>query len=155
LKYIKLTKGHTAIIDDEDYEKVSEFKWCYHNQGYAAGRRNKKYLLMHRIILEVTDPKVFIDHIDCNKLNNQKNNLRIVTHQLNQANRPRPRQNTSNYKGVSLVSYSKTWRARIMFNYKEINLGTYASKHEAAKAYNKKALELFGEYAYLNKIEGE
>jgi hypothetical protein len=99
-----------------------------------------------------------VDHIDNNKLNNQKSNLRLATHHQNQFNSNLQRNNTSGYIGVvyhknykkNKISKMSHWHARIKFNSKHISLGYYQTPEEAAKAYDKKAKELFGEFAKTN-----
>jgi len=150
MKRIPLTHGYFALVDDDDYEELSKHKWHYH-EGYACrnsdlinGRR--KTLRMHREIIHAPQG-IGTDHIDGNKLNNQKSNLRTATQSQNNANTS-ARNNTSKYKGVSIRN--NHWRSQIRFNGKTKSLGTYRTEEEAAKAYDVKAKELFGEYARLN-----
>ena len=91
-----------------------------------------------------------VDHINGNPLDNRKSNLRICTNAENQRNRGVNKNNTSGYKGVCWAKQNKKWKARIKHNGKLIHLGYYKDKEEAARAYDKKAKELHGEYAYLN-----
>lgn len=140
------------MVDDEDYEYLCNHTWCYHIEGYAQSRINKNLILMHRFILNLNDTKILIDHIDGNKLNNQKSNLRLSTPSTNQINRSIPKQNTSGYKGVCKIPNSEKWRARIMYKGKLHCLGSYIKKEDAAKAYNEAALKYFGDFAWLNKI---
>ena len=93
-----------------------------------------------------------IDHIDGNGLNNQRNNLRKATHQENMMNRQSNKNSSSQFKGVHWYERTNKWQARITFNQKRISLGYFTSEIDAAKTYNKKALELFGEFAKLNFI---
>jgi hypothetical protein len=162
-KIIILLRGEETIVDDEDFEKYGHMKWT------ARPHRGKKYVVnskkingkiktlrLHRVILGVTDPKIIIDHINGQPLDNRKENLRIVTNQHNCINRPKQRNNTSGFKGVSLKKYGKRysyWVATITFNQQKINIGYFKTKEDAAKAYNDKALELFGEFAHLNIIK--
>lgn len=148
-----------ALVDDEDYQNLSKYNWSVFNQNkkikYAARkiRVNKipKILFMHRIILRCP-PNLFGDHIDGDGLNNQKYNLRIATKQNNNSNKTKLLRNISGFKGVGYRKDIKKFSARICFNYKEIFLGYFNTNVEAAKAYNKKALELFGEFANINQI---
>jgi hypothetical protein len=113
---------------------------------YAATYIDGKFTMMHELV--VACPKGMVrDHKDRNGLNNQKANLRIATHSQNQANSP-PR-NGRRYKGVYTME-SGRWRAQIQFNHKLYYLGSYDTAKEAAKSYDKKAHELYGEFAYLN-----
>lgn len=151
MKEIKLDNNIITTIDDEDYDRVSQYKWCYKARGYAI--RYGDNVRMHRYILNITDPKIQIDHRNGNKLCNEKWNLRIATTSQNQANRPKLVNGTSKYKGVRRHKQGK-WEARITYRYKVIQIGLFVTEDEAALAYNKKATELFGEFAYLNIIGG-
>ena len=92
-----------------------------------------------------------VDHIDRNPLNNHRINLRICTKAQNQQN-CKGRGGTSKYKGVCWEKRRKKWRATIKNNGKQVHIGEFCDEKEAAKAYNKKALEFFGEFSRLNKI---
>lgn len=166
-KEIPLTKGKVAIVDDADYEWLSQWKWTY-TRGYAvhkeAGKYGGKSTRMHRLIMQPPDHLV-IDHIDWNPLNNQRSNLRICTQYENMQNRKhsyyqtdswknRPEAKTSQYKGVRLAKGTITtpWRAEIWSNRQRIHLGYYATEVEAAIAYNEAAIKYHGEFARLNEI---
>lgn len=159
MKEIPLTKGKVAIVDDEDYEWLSQYKWYVHTGGYAArhtvqrdvGKQKRKNLYMHRIVLGVNG-KEHCDHKNGNKLDNRKCNLRQATNSQNMWNSCKQKQNTSGYKGV--FKHRDSWAARTSFHNKPIHIGTYSTKEEAARAYDEKAKELFGEFARLN-FEGE
>lgn len=110
---------------------------------------------MHRLILNVTDAIVFVDHIDGNGLNNQRSNLRACSNAENLMNRPANKNNTSGFKGVILDKTNGKWIAQIMLKRKHIGLGSYSNKIDAAKAYNDAAKIYFGEFAYLNEIPPE
>lgn len=151
MKKIKLTQNKFALIDDEDFDLVSQYKWhagLRKHTYYAFNRR--KNLLMHRLIMKVTDSKLQIDHINRNGLDNRKKNLRIVDNRKNSLNsRPKRNNKTSKYKGVDMHVCGK-WRAVIRPNKKQIHLGLFNNEKDAALAYDKKAKILFGEYAFLN-----
>jgi len=165
MKKIKLTQGKFALVDDEDFEQLSKLKWGFDNSnGYA--RRvicgNEK-IYMHRMIMK-TPKRLQTDHINHNKLDNRKINLRIVVQSQNNMNRKKVN-NKYGYKGINFynhrkyytqttgrVTHPKTWRANIKINKKRISLGFFFTKEEAAQAYNEAAQKYFGEYAYLNKI---
>jgi HNH endonuclease/AP2 domain len=154
MKEIKLTQGKFAIVDDEDFERVNQYKWCF-QQGYALrgqwikGEKITKIIGLHRFIMNPKKDE-FIDHINGNGLDNRKENLRIVTKQQNAFNSNKPITNTSGYKGVSFFRRDKKWRAVIKLNQKYVHIGYFDDKITAAKAYDKKAKELFGNFAKLN-----
>ncbi len=103
---------------------------------------------MHRMIMG--EPKgMFVDHIDGNSQNNRRSNLRICTPAQNLQNQ-RPKGGTSRYKGVYFHKKDNKWMAKIGFNGKNTYLGLFEDEILAARAYDKKAKELFGEFAYLN-----
>jgi hypothetical protein len=151
--WIPLTNGKKAKIDKEDYVKVSKYKW-HNSLGYAqAYSKDTPYnpVAMHRLIMN--DPIGFsIDHINHNRLDNRKCNLRFCNMSQNIANSLLSKINTSGYKGVDWHKGSRQWRARITINGKRFDLGNFKSIKNAAEAYNKKAKKIFGEFALLNKI---
>lgn len=155
MKKIPLTKNKEAIVDSDDYDYLNNWKWSYVAAGYAIRgqqRNNKiKYYLMHRVILKAKDNQE-VDHINGNRLDNRKENLRFVSRQQNQWNRTKSLNKSSKYKGVNFHKKSNKWMARIRLNNKEIYLGIFKQEKDAARAYNKKAIELFGEYAKLNEL---
>jgi hypothetical protein len=153
LKYIELTQGFKALIDDEDFEKVSKFKWWY-SQGYAGRFEKKNCILMHRFIMN-TPPGMDTDHKDLNTLNNQKYNLRICTRKQNQGNIGLRKDNTSGYKGVTWNKATNKWLAYIYHEKKFKNLGNFSDILDAAQAYDKAAIFYYEEFAKLNFPENE
>jgi len=157
-KEIPLTQGKVAIVDDEDFERLSQYKWCYATVGYAVrfeqvnGKR--RGVFMHRQIMQ--PPKdLEVDHINGDKLDNRRSNLRIVTRQQNRFNE-RPRKGTSSkYKGVSWYKQTRRWEAYIKINGKKKRIGYFNDEIEAALAYDRAARELFGEYAKTNFKEDD
>jgi len=157
MKHIKLTKGKTAIVDNDDYDRLMALKckWQAH-KGYSTyyAVRDKKingkreWITLARDVLQC--PKgTIIDHKNHNGLDTRKKNLRICTFKQNQTN-TRPHKNASSkYKGVRVHKYGYI-HAQIGYDRKVIHLGTFATEKEAALAYDVKAVELFGEFAYLN-----
>jgi hypothetical protein len=158
IKEIQLTQGYIALVDDEDYEKVSQYKWYAENRLYSWYARTtiiktRKNIYLHRFILNVK-PDEEVDHINGNGLDNRRCNLRIVTHQQNMMNVKKRINGSSKYRGVFWDKEREKWEAQIAINGKSCYLGLFTSEVEAAKAYNIKALESFGEYAKLNIIIG-
>jgi hypothetical protein len=157
---IDLGKGHAAVIDDEDADLVTGFKWypmkTKEGKVYAAGWKHlppgRFFVHLHRLIANA-QPGEIIDHVDRDTLNCRKSNLRRVTRQQNTQNKgPNRKPGTSKYKGVFLCRRTGRFRARVSLNRKRIYLGYFVSEQEAARAYNTKAAELFGEFSYLNPI---
>lgn len=148
-------------VDDEDYDFLNNYKWyathSHQNSWYTTTYYKNKRISMHRLIMNVTDSKILIDHIDGNPLNNQRNNLRIATSSQNSQNK-KPNYNAlSKFKGVTRDkkrhSDGYNWVAGITNNGKTIRKYFSFDKKgeiEAAKYYDKMAKELFGEFAYLN-----
>jgi len=156
IRFIPLTKGKVAIVDAADYEWLSKYKWHAVRCGqrfYAYRSRNKRSISMHRIIMG--EPKgMVVDHIDGNALNNRRSNLRVCRVSENVYN-CRGRKGSSRYKGVCRLKKLNKWKAEVMLNGRHIHIGCFDDEMEAAKAYDKKAVELFGEFAYLNLAEGK
>jgi hypothetical protein len=161
MKFIKLTQGKIAIVDDEDYDFINQWKWQFiknkseniyaYRRFWDAENKIMKHVLMHRLIMKLTDKNIFIDHIDHNGLNNQKSNLRFCTKSQNGANR-KSALGVSKFLGVAPHG-GNGWQSQICKDRKKIYIGKYKTEEEAALAYNKKALELFGEFAKLNIIK--
>lgn len=149
---VLLPGGRTALIDDADAPEILRYSWYVNSKGYAersAGRRRK--VIMHRQLMEgCTAPE--IDHVNGNKLDNRRVNLRGVTASQNQMNKGKQPNCTSRYKGVSWNKAARKWMARITKDGSTRYLGSFESEREAARIYNKAARELFGEYARLNPL---
>lgn len=143
-----------AIIDKEDYEKVSMYKWYArpnHNNIYAYAKikgTNGSNALLHRIIMEEDDSKVFIDHINGDGLNNRKSNLRRATNQQNSFNcQARLRKNPDRIVGVRFDTARNKWLAQLQHNMKQVYIGRFLTEDEAIIARLKKEKELFGDFA--------
>lgn len=151
---IPLTQGKVALIDDEDYDKIKDIKFYAHFEKgvkwYALHSINDEKILMHRIIINAK-PGQICDHINGDGLDNRRCNLRIVTNQQNIMNqRLQKRRKSSKYKGVTWNKNAEKWQTQIRINKNNRYLGLFINEIDAANTYDKKALELFGEYARLN-----
>jgi len=163
MKLIPLSKTgknkglHFAMVDDEDYEWLNQWRWCvtkHFNTFYARRTcyKNKKrvHILMHRLILCPQDNKI-TDHVDRNGLNCQRINLRPATHSQNSCNKTSKMGCTSQYHGVWRSSkYSNRWEARIYINGKRFYCGSSYNEMDAAKKYDIMARLHHGEFASLN-----
>lgn len=158
MKKIPLSQGLFALVDDEDFEYLNQFKWyAYKSRStFYAGRKlrlgvNKRQIIvMHREILGLKYSEIKGDHIDHNGLNNQRHNLRIATNSENCKNQ-KPRIGfSSKYKGVCWHKRDEKWNAAIFEEGKKKHLGYFTNEIEAAKAYDNAAKIYFKEFACLN-----
>ena len=143
-KLIPLTKGKFAKVDNEDFDKLKNINWSVTSMGYAG---NKVIKYMHRYIMNCPDDKV-IDHINHDTLDNRKSNLRICSQQQNCFNQFF-KTGTSKYKGVYKLSKNRLVSS-IVKNGVTNRIGVFNSEIKASISYDKKAIELFGEFALLN-----
>jgi hypothetical protein len=151
---IPLTRGKVALVDDEDFEWLSQWKWQCTRDGYAASNRitgDGKKTYMHRMIMS-SNPGEIVDHADRNRLNNQRSNLRIGTFSTNSANGKVFRNSTSGYRGVNVAK--NRWKGALTVNGQSHHLGYFDDKDDAARMYNFWAADAFGEFASLNAVGG-
>jgi len=162
MKEIQLTRGKVALVDDEDFELLSQNKWYAQKYSktdtwYAARRiwkvdgNKDKTILMHIQIMG-TKPGFEIDHKDTNGLNNQKPNLRYCTSSQNQMNTKKRKGCTSKYKGIYWDNQMKSWRVRVKKDGKIMYQKLFKDEISAAIAYNNAAIIHFGDFARLNII---
>lgn len=147
-------KNNLVIIDDEDYQFVSQNNWSIRTNSSGQIYFENRGKSLHRLIMNCPKGMV-VDHVDGNTLDNRKSNLRICTKLQNQYNQKKHKGTRhSSYKGVTFRKELKTkpWEAFIYKDYKSTRLGYFATEKEAAVAYNAKALELYGQFAKLNVI---
>lgn len=162
MKHIPLTQGKFAIVDDEDFKEISQYRWFAHKDGrtfyaYRKIKTNSKHCrqllfqMAHGILVNIPNSKL-IDHKNGNGLDNRRENLRICNYSQNGANQKPQKNCSSKYKGVWWNKWDKRFQAAIKKNGKRTYLGYFDDEVEAAKAYDKKAKELFGEFARLNNV---
>jgi len=156
MKEIPLTKGYVALVDDEDYEWLMQWKWfsMVQKSGHVSAARNAKTvggkrgtIRMHRVII-AAEPIMQVDHINGNPLDNRRCNLRQCSHTQNVRNRRVRVDNSSDYCGVTV--HKLGFRARVAVNGKDIHIGVYPKKTEAAYARDRAAMIHHGEFARLN-----
>lgn len=154
---VELTQGYVAIVDDADYYMVSAYSWqitrpTRSGNIYASGRVGGNLILMHRLILGLTDPRIMVDHKNCDGLDNRRTNLRLASKSQNNANQRKQDGKSSQYKGVFWNKLVGKWAASIKVDQNKINLGVFQLESDAANAYNLAAIEYFGEFARINDI---
>ena len=158
MKEIKISKSLlVAIVDDEDFELVNQYKWhisiernnVYAVRSYSINKAIKTQR-MHRLIMGETDSKISIDHKNRNGLDNRKINLRKCTQSQNCQNQSKKGIESGNYKGVSLDPQSNKYRVSICVSGEKKELGRHESKEHAARIYDAAAIKYFGEFACLN-----
>lgn len=146
LKRYKGREPLSVLLDDEDYEVVAQHAWWCNIHGYIVGRLDGKELYLHRFLMGFPPQKV-VDHINGNKLDNRRCNLRLCERKENCRNARRPKNNTSGCTGVSKCK-NNLWRAYIMVDRKQINLGIYENIEDAIQARKRGERNYFGEFAY-------
>ena len=152
---IPLSAGKFALVDDEDYESLSQFIWSFNGreaarrgQG-ALGEKHGKHIRMHRVLMNAPSDK-FVDHINGNPLDNRKANLRLCTNAENCRNKKLDVRNTSGFRGVSWYPRNGKWISAIKHAGGVKFLGYFDDKMEAAKVWDAMAIKLHGEFARLN-----
>lgn len=164
-RLIPLTQGKFAIVDAENYEWLNQWKWHTEKKGrktktyYVArnipkGKNKQAVLYMHRLIMAAQEGDE-LDHCNNNALDNRRCNLRFCQHSENMENQRPQKNKTSKYKGVSWNKQYGKWIVFIREDGREKYMGNFVSEIKAAKAYDRKALELFGEFACPNFNKGE
>lgn len=166
MKEIQLTRGKSAKVDDDVFEELRRHRWCtlrttsalhYAVRAYLGEDGNWHQARMHRIIWEMYRGPIpdgmQIDHVSGDSLDNRLENLRLCTQAQNNAHqRPQLKKADahSQYKGVTWNIKARRWQAQIQRDYEHRRIGFFDSENEAAKAYDKEARELFGEFAWTN-----
>ena len=165
MKKIYLNQGKWTIVDDEDFEWLNQWKWTYKHvktlscgedygivvrNNYSSNGKRTNIIRMHRVILNAP-PNFQVDHINGNRLDNRRRNIRLAT--IGQNNKNKRSVAKSGYKNVYREEcINLRWFSKIMVDRKTIHLGCYDSKEEAAIAYNNAAIKYHGQFACLNKI---
>jgi hypothetical protein len=158
MKTICLSSGQVALVDDEDYEWLSAFKWsvvknpfgtyyAYRKGNKSEGIRYRKSIYMAREIMQCPDGLVVDHRNNTATLDNRKSNLRICTHADNMRNSKRQASNKCGLKGVRWHPGMKKWQARISVDYKEHHLGYFDNPQDAHEAYRAAAPQYHGEFA--------
>lgn len=156
IKLIPLTQKQVTVVDASRYEQLDEWNWCAlwnpAMKNFYAVRRGRpgepKFIYMHAVIAGTEHGHT--DHRDRDTLNNRKENLRKATSSQNGGNREKQRNNTAGFKGV--FRNKSGWMAKIAVRGQQIYIGQFHDSQSAAAAYNKAALEHFGEFARLNHL---
>ena len=148
MKAIKLTQGALAWVSDEDFDRVSGYRYKLvkdHDRNYAYREEGGKLIALHQDIIG-DRPGHVIDHRNHDGLDNTRRNLRHATRSQNQMNsvRPKPAAATSQFRGVTMI---QRWVARIMVDGKSTHLGTFRSEEAAVAAYNEASQRLYPEFA--------
>lgn len=133
MKKIPLTKGEYALVDDDDYDFLTQRKWCASGRGYAVSRIDGKLVPMHRLVNKTPAGKI-TDHINRDRLDNRKSNLRTASYRLNGLNRGLQVNNKSGYKGVSWHSVAGKWEASVKKNGKKKYIGVFDTPEKANQA---------------------
>lgn len=140
------SNGHQFKFDKEDYEKIRQYCWIVDTYGYVMSRDCGRTIKLHRIVMNIDDPKIFVDHIYHDKLDNRKSQLRLVNCQKNSMNRLPT--NSIGITGVTFDKRTKKWLSQITYKYKNIYLGRYDNVEEAINIRKLAEEKYFGEYAY-------
>ena len=149
IRRLCLANGQSVLVDAADYEWLSRYKWTMRGGGYASRRANGRIIYMHREIMQAP-PGMVVDHIDGCRQNNYRSNLRICTRQENVHNRPKRIDSASRFKGVSFHKLRGKWFGQAYCDGEHFRTPLFADEVEAARAYDRLAVELFGVFAYVN-----
>ena len=151
-KIIALTHGKVAQVSNADFKTLNQRKWQFDGR-YAICKIGTKTVYMHREIMH-TPKAMDTDHINGDKLDNRRTNLRICNRSQNMANCQTRNTNTSGYKGVCWDKANSKWQVHITIDGRAVKLGRFANLLDAARAYDKAAKEMFGDFAKTNFQKG-
>lgn len=141
------TKGNPFLIDKNDYERVKNVCWHMDAHGYILGCVNGKEVRLHRFLTKCPETEI-VDHINQNKADNRKCNLRIVNHSQNNMNKPMQKNNTSGFVGVNYNKKNRKWTSFIAVNSRQIYLGSFENIQDAAEARKKAEAKYFGAFSF-------
>lgn len=152
MKQIKFPKNRYALVDDRDYLKILKYKWHIDGRGYVMRNRLTKDdgspIQLHRLILNPSQDKQ-VDHINGDRLDNRRDNLRVCSKSQNMCNRGPQKNNTSGFKGIYYDKFAEKWRAKANFNGKVYSIARSKSKDKVIRAYNRLISKIQGEFAKL------
>lgn len=141
----------TVLVDDEDWERLSKFKWNVDRRGYIWACRNQTHYYMHRLVMRSKSTDYYTDHINRDKADNRKCNLRICSQSQNCYNTVRDRAGfSSKFRGVHWAKDRALWLSKLVVKQKRIKLAQFKDEIEAALFYDKCALEYWGPTAIVN-----
>ncbi len=152
--YAYTADGNRFLFDMEDADLVSSRGWHITRRGYVGGKLHRRERPLHKIMLCV-DSKHDVDHINRNKMDNRRCNLRVCTHHENSCNQKKRNTNTSGYMGVSFAKNIRKYESYVHYDGRKHGLGYFYSPQEAALVRDAAALYFFGEFCNLNFSEGE
>lgn len=149
---IYLPRNQRAYCDAADYRLVCDGSWCVNTRGYVVRNKNGKHELLHRVITRC--PVGFVvDHLDFNKRNNRRSNLRICRQSANVSRKRKHKTGTSTFKGVHVSANGRIY-AEIQPAGRRLYLGRFVTLEDAARAYDAAAIEAYGDAAMTNGMMG-
>lgn len=148
MKEINISKGHSVLVDDQDLERVNQYHWSF-THGYAVRNDKGRRIYLHRYIVNAPDNKT-VDHINGNRLDNRRSNLRLCSFSENMRNCRKKRKDPSIPRGV--FAHRKRFSSKIYVSKQQIYLGSFSTKEEAARAYDIASLKYHGEYGIRNEV---
>lgn len=149
------SKGEEFWFDKEDYELIKNYTWYFGTKGEVIAKVNHTSLLLHRLVMNVTDFEIQVDHIKHKRFDNRKSQLRIVDNSKNQMNSKKRKDNTSGCKGVSWHKKNGMWYAYINVNKKRIHLGYFHKLEEAIRVRKNAEKKYFGKYSYDHSMKND
>jgi len=152
IAYVVACDERKILVSDEDWHDFSRQSWYIDNYGYAL---NGNRIKMHKIILECEDKTKVIHHINNNTLDNRRENLAIVSRAINAHQKKKQKDSSSQYFGVTYLTKLNKWEAKFSKDGQKHYIGVFENEKDAARSYNAKVKEVYGEFANLNVIEDD